>query len=71
MGIHNFQEELPAHPETTPKNSLTVQWTVGEVVSVEYAVALYSLPRLALPTIWCRPTTTTNGLLYVQAGHAS
>jgi hypothetical protein len=23
-GIHNFQEELPAHLETTPKNSLTV-----------------------------------------------
>jgi hypothetical protein len=24
-----------------PKNSLTVQWTVGEVVGVEYAVALH------------------------------
>jgi hypothetical protein len=31
-GIDNFQEELLAHPETTPKNSLTVQWIVGEVV---------------------------------------
>jgi hypothetical protein len=67
-GIHNFQEELSARPETTPKNSLTVQWTVGEVVGVEYALAPHSLPRLALPATWCRPTTATNGLLRVQAG---
>jgi hypothetical protein len=55
----------------TPKNIITVQWTIGEVVGVEYAVALHLLPRLALPVTWCRPTTTTNGLLRVQAGQES
>jgi hypothetical protein len=48
-----------------------MQWTVGKVVGVEYEVALHSLPRLALPATWCRPTTATNSLLRVQAGLAS
>jgi hypothetical protein len=48
-----------------------MQWIVGEVVGIEHAVALHSLPRLALPVTWCQPTTATNVRLGVQAGQAS
>ena len=39
-GIHNPKEEFSAHPVTAPKYFVVVQWSIGEVVGVEHAVAL-------------------------------
>jgi hypothetical protein len=45
--VDNVEEELPAHPKTTPKYHLAMQWVVGKVVSIENEVAFQPLPRLA------------------------
>jgi hypothetical protein len=55
-GVDNIEEELPAHPKTTPKYHLVVQWVVGEVVGIENSVAFQPLPRFALASFRRRPS---------------
>ena len=45
-GIHNPKEKLSAHPITAPKCFVAVQWSVGEVVGVEHAIAFQTMPIL-------------------------
>ena len=42
----NPEEELSAHPITVPKCFVAVQWSVGEVVGVEHAVAFETMSVL-------------------------
>jgi hypothetical protein len=67
-GMHDLEEELPAHPETAAKHVLSMEWLVDEVVGVQHALALYPLSRLALPATWRRTTVLWLHHLHVQLG---
>ena len=69
-GIHNPEKELSAHLITAPKYFLTVQWSIGEVVGVEQAIALHTMPLLALMAARHRATSPWLCIAREQAGQS-
>ncbi len=67
-GIRNPEEELSAHPITAPKCSFAMKWSIDEVVGVEHAVAMQTMPVLCFHPPRRRATSTRLFIARQQLG---